>query len=190
MPPYNSSDPTAGFVGSSCLDFLLIEMVPMAYRVANEVEAQALEAAAYSMTAAAAHSPRQRREAAAGGGGGGEGGVDGGGAQPSASAAPNSHAISGIKEHGAAAAAPLGGSVKSSAGTHGGGSTRKMDEEEERDAVFYRLEMLGYRVGQGLAERYVKSAGIPQFAIAATNPDGRESLACLHAMQCAYAQTI
>lgn len=35
------------------------------------------------------------------------------------------------------------------------GSKRVMDEEEERDAVFYRLEMLGYRVGQGLVERYV-----------------------------------
>lgn len=31
--------------------------------------------------------------------------------------------------------------------------TKKMDEEEERDAVFFRLEMLGYRVGQGLVER-------------------------------------
>ncbi|CAN8097474.1 unnamed protein product [Discula destructiva] len=29
-----------------------------------------------------------------------------------------------------------------------------MDEEEERDAVFYRLETLGYRVGQGLVERF------------------------------------
>jgi hypothetical protein len=33
-----------------------------------------------------------------------------------------------------------------------------MDEDEERDAVFYRLEMLGYRVGQGLVERYVCAA--------------------------------
>lgn len=31
----------------------------------------------------------------------------------------------------------------------------RMDEDEERDAVFYRLESLGYRVGQGLVERYV-----------------------------------
>ena len=37
----------------------------------------------------------------------------------------------------------------------GANGTRKMDEEEERDAVFYRLEMLGYRVGQGLVERFV-----------------------------------
>lgn len=35
------------------------------------------------------------------------------------------------------------------------GSAKKMDEDEERDAVFFRLEMLGYRVGQGLVERYV-----------------------------------
>jgi hypothetical protein len=52
------------------------------------------------------------------------------------------------------------GSVKSKGtgkGTDGaaGAGTSKMDEDEERDAVFYRLEMLGYRVGQGLVERYV-----------------------------------
>ena len=35
------------------------------------------------------------------------------------------------------------------------GKSRKMDEDEEREAVFYRLEMLGYRVGQGLVERFV-----------------------------------
>ena len=35
-----------------------------------------------------------------------------------------------------------------------------MDEDEERDAVFYRLEMLGYRVGQGLVERYAFSPSI------------------------------
>lgn len=31
--------------------------------------------------------------------------------------------------------------------------SRRMDEDEERDAVFFRLESLGYRVGQGLVER-------------------------------------
>ena len=34
-------------------------------------------------------------------------------------------------------------------------SEERLDDEEEREAVFYRLEMLGYRVGQGLVERYV-----------------------------------
>jgi len=31
-----------------------------------------------------------------------------------------------------------------------------MDEEEEREAVFWRLERIGYRVGQGLVERFSK----------------------------------
>ena len=49
--------------------------------------------------------------------------------------------------------------VRSTNGTHGGSSGNangsRMDEDEERDAVFFRLEMLGYRVGQGLVERFV-----------------------------------
>ena len=95
MPPYNASDPTATFLSASCLDFLLIELVPMAYRVTNELEASA--SSAQGGTSAAA------------------------------------------TEKDASSAAPRAA----------------MDEEEERDAVFYRLETLGYRVGQGLVERYV-----------------------------------
>ena len=37
LPPYNASDPYATFVSASCMDLLLIEMVPMAYRVAEEL---------------------------------------------------------------------------------------------------------------------------------------------------------
>ena len=37
LPPYNASDPYATFISSSCLDLLLIEMVPMAYRLAHEL---------------------------------------------------------------------------------------------------------------------------------------------------------
>ena len=37
LPPYNSSDPHATFLNSSCLDLLLIEMVPMAYRIADDL---------------------------------------------------------------------------------------------------------------------------------------------------------
>ncbi|KAI9891324.1 MAG: Trafficking protein particle complex subunit 33 [Vezdaea aestivalis] len=71
-PPFNALDPQARFVNSSCLDFLLIELVPLAYRMAKEISL----------------------------------------------------------------------------------SDEKPDDEEQREAVFYRLEMLGYRVGQGLAERF------------------------------------
>lgn len=37
LPPYNASDPLATFLNSSCLDLLLVEMVPMAYRLADEL---------------------------------------------------------------------------------------------------------------------------------------------------------
>jgi hypothetical protein len=52
-----------------------------------------------------------------------------------------------------------GGGRTAGTGTVTRTGTAKMDEDEERDAVFYRLEMLGYRVGQGLVERY----GLPDF---------------------------
>lgn len=32
---------------------------------------------------------------------------------------------------------------------------KQLDDEEARESVFFRLESLGCRVGQGLAERYV-----------------------------------
>lgn len=99
MPPYNAGDPTATFLSASCLDFLLIELVPMAYRVTNELEASA--------------------------------------------------SAQGTSEAAAASAVAAEKDVSSTA------PRAAMDEEEERDAVFYRLETLGYRVGQGLVERYV-----------------------------------
>jgi hypothetical protein len=109
LPPYNASDPSATFLNSSCLDLLMIELVPMAYRVVNEVEAGA-----------------EGRE----------------------------HVVGKENlESGRTPAVGSGGGGVSNGGVVNGG--RKMDEEEERDAVFFRLEMLGYRVGQGLVERYV-----------------------------------
>lgn len=92
LPPYGASDPAARFLSSSCLDFLLIEIVPMAYRVTNELEAAAVE------PEDGAPAPAEGKQMATGG-------------------------------------------------------RKTMDEEEERDAVFFRLETLGYRVGQGLVER-------------------------------------
>ncbi|KAG5665661.1 hypothetical protein KAF25_009786 [Fusarium avenaceum] len=101
MPPYNSSDPSANFLSSSCLDFLLIELVPMAYRVTHERDAVASDSNSTPTDVAS-----------------------------------TSHAVS-----------------SNAAGIMAGTATRK-DEEEDMDAVHYRLEMLGYRVGQGLVERF------------------------------------
>lgn len=39
LPPYNASDPTATFLNSSCLDLLLIELVPLAYRTVHALDA-------------------------------------------------------------------------------------------------------------------------------------------------------
>src|SRR5205814_635210 len=76
LPPYNHQDPYATFLSISCLDFLLIEIVPMAYRLSSQ--------------------------------------------STTSSSNPSD--------------APL-------------------SEDEQRDAVFFRLDSLGYRVGIGLVER-------------------------------------
>lgn len=117
LPPYNASDPTATFLNSSCLDLLMIELVPMAYRVVNEVDAAA-SSSDFPIR------PQNENDTS------------------------STKASSKIGSERAGHADPH--AVKN---VNGGG--RKMDEDEERDAVFFRLEMLGYRVGQGLVERFV-----------------------------------
>ncbi|XMA12456.1 hypothetical protein WAI453_005247 [Rhynchosporium graminicola] len=112
LPPYNASDPSATFLNSSCLDLLMIELVPMAYRVVNEVDAATLEASDAGIVAKAGHD-----------------------------SVKSSSVVSNVRDGGGATAAGTGGKGK-------------MDEDEERDAVFFRLELLGYRVGQGLVERF------------------------------------
>ncbi|KAI1144083.1 transport protein particle component [Hypoxylon sp. FL0543] len=109
MPPFNASDPSATFLSTSCLDFLLIELVPMTYRVANELDAASSSAADISSLSNGAAEPRS----------------NGAGAE-----------------------------VASNAATATGAGSRRLDEDEERDAVFFRLEGLGYRVGLGLVERF------------------------------------
>ncbi|PUU80565.1 transport protein particle component [Tuber borchii] len=87
LPPFNASDPHATFLNSTCLDLLLIELVPLAHRLSQQL----------AETATTTASPHDALR--------GGGGVD--------------------------------------------------DEEDEvREAVFYRLDMLGYRVGHGLVERF------------------------------------
>ncbi|KAI0166441.1 BET3 family protein [Xylariaceae sp. FL1272] len=112
LPPFNASDPSATFVGTSCLDFLLIELVPMAYRVANELEEAAAE-------------------------------------QSNNSKENNTSSAEARDNASVSTAAGVGGS------TVGAGIRKgRMDEDEEREAVFFRLEGLGYRVGLGLVERF------------------------------------
>jgi hypothetical protein len=39
LPPFNANDPHASFLNSSCFDLLLIELVPMSYRLSSEASA-------------------------------------------------------------------------------------------------------------------------------------------------------
>ncbi|KAK4146354.1 trafficking protein particle complex subunit 6B [Dichotomopilus funicola] len=128
MPPYNASDPTARFLSSSCFDFLLIELVPMAYRVANDLEAAALarERAGFS----------------------GDGDGDGDESEESESGSGSSE--EGDEESDKA----RGGIGSETRGASGLGSGDVADDREEREAALCRLEAIGYRVGQGLVERF------------------------------------
>lgn len=98
MPPYNSSDPTASFLSSSALDFLLIELVPLAYRVTNETPA-ALESSSENDATA---------------------------------------------NNAAATTSPS-----------------RAEDDETIHAMRHKLETTGYRVGQGLVERYPLPAAKP-----------------------------
>ncbi|TVY47184.1 Trafficking protein particle complex subunit 6B [Lachnellula occidentalis] len=122
LPPYNASDPAASFLSMSCLELLMIEIVPMAWRVVGDVGGDRNDSGDKNESKA-----ESGGGGGAGNGGGGEGGEGGGG--------------EGLGEGG---------------GSLGGGNGVGEAEEEERDAVFYRLEGLGYRVGMGLVERFSK----------------------------------
>ncbi|KAK3494530.1 trafficking protein particle complex subunit 6B [Neurospora hispaniola] len=142
LPPYNASDPTARFLASSCLDFLLIELVPMAYRITNQLDSSSAEPSASS----AGDDAQSTATGPAPGG-------------PQRNSVLSSR-TGGLSAGGAGGAGMLGAGLVGGGGGGGGGSVtgsvsaKKMDEDEERDAVFARLEGLGYRVGQGLVERF------------------------------------
>ncbi|KAK8153776.1 transport protein particle component [Phyllosticta citrichinensis] len=103
-------DPSASaYFNASCMDFLLIELVPMAYRMAAELAAREEEYLA-------AVPPSQIRSSTSNGKGG-------------------------ITSPGLASVA-------------GTATVASADEEELREAALYRLDMLGYRVGLGICERF------------------------------------
>jgi hypothetical protein len=116
LPPFNSSDPTATFLSSSTLDFLLIELVPLALRVTADRDFASPAATSSNSTADALQSP------------------------PHSAATAKSEATSGTV-----------------VGDAAGDTPKRIDDEEHLDAVHYRLEAQGYRVGQGLVERYMTS---------------------------------
>jgi len=108
-PPTSPNDPTYTLLNSTTLDLLLIELVPLAYRI----------------TADLAHREEEFL-------------------RPTSSARKQGNRMSGTSND-TGAGGPVGGG--------GGGATATVDDEEAREAVFHRLEGLGYRVGLGIVER-------------------------------------
>lgn len=133
MPPYNASDPSASFLSASCLDFLLIELVPLAHRVTQDRDASAT-------TTSGSRKPSTDDDD----------NEDGdGGASKDDDALPDHNEEDGDGNDSRKRASSL-------AATGSGTGVKFGDEDEELDAVHYRLETLGYRVGQGLVERCVQ----------------------------------
>jgi hypothetical protein len=112
-PTTSYADPTFSLLNTTCLDLLLIELVPMAYRITADLAQREEEWI---------HGSKPKRLSGTSG-------------------ASND-----------ASSTVAGGTVQ---GTEGGpvGGTATVDEEEAREAVFHRLESLGYRVGLGVVER-------------------------------------
>lgn len=109
LPAYNSTDPTATFFSTSCIDLMLIELVPMAYRLTNSSNHAVASGAGKGTTSTTS------------------------GAGALTSTAEGTTTVPGA---GAASAAMSG-----------------EENSAERDAVFFRLDSLGYKVGVGLVER-------------------------------------
>lgn len=143
----------------SCLDFLLIELVPLAQRITDQLHAreQALieefrkskilnNASASTTPAAAAAAPasssatHQQQQ---------QQGQQQQLLTPAASTTTPTAAAATIERSAPATTTTTTSIATGAANT----TTSHMDNDETREAVFWRLDGLGYRVGQGLVER-------------------------------------
>lgn len=129
-PTLSPTDPT---VAASCLDFLLIELVPLAQRITEQLHARdAALREDYKRSQIFHDQPAPTSSSTSGAEAGTETGEDG--------AAKTGASFTDVGS--------VGGAPTDNTTTAAGGV-----DDETRDAVFWRLDGLGYRVGQGLVER-------------------------------------
>jgi hypothetical protein len=158
-PDSQAVAPTDPTVASSCLDFLLIELVPLAQRITDQLHArdQTLRAEyarsqifhdqppAASTATTSSTAPTTTAGAGAtltaGGPANEDGREDAGEGKDSTGPAPPS-TLTDVSSVG-------GGAMTDTTAMGGAGGL----DDETRDAVFWRLDGMGYRVGQGLVER-------------------------------------
>ncbi|KAF2669299.1 transport protein particle component [Microthyrium microscopicum] len=113
-------------VAASCFEFLLIELVPLAYRLTSS-QAATESGNGWNPTTTTATSNNNDKSVG--------------------KVVSKSGAGSTVGTVGVSTGVGVGGI---------GGSVEGMDEEETREAVFWRLDGLGYRVGLGIVERFAK----------------------------------
>lgn len=119
-------------LAASCFDFLLIELVPLAYRMVADLHAKEEALLQQSRQTHDQHTSLS--------------------STPSMRKSLPDRTSQSQKSEGAASSSADKAVVGSLAGTEMPAGTHD-DDEETREAVFWRLEGLGYRVGQGLVER-------------------------------------
>ncbi|KAK0334763.1 hypothetical protein LTR91_015883 [Friedmanniomyces endolithicus] len=144
QPLPDDDDPLNPKVAASALDFLLIELVPLAQRITEQLHAreQALQeeyrrSRTFNQTASKTLVGSQQKKLQDGDGEEGQGAV-------------------GVSADGSSAAAGTGGGGDGGVG-EGSGVTSlgfPVMSEKTRESVFWRLDGMGYRVGQGLVERF------------------------------------
>jgi len=139
QPLPDDDDPLNPKVAASALDFLLIELVPLAQRITEQLHAreQALQeeyrrSRTFNQTASKTlvGSQQSQKKSQDGDGVEGQGAV-------------------GVSADGSSAAAGTGGGEGSGVTSLG----FPVMSEKTRESVFWRLDGIGYRVGQGLVER-------------------------------------
>ncbi|KAF2718662.1 transport protein particle component [Polychaeton citri CBS 116435] len=157
--PQPQYEPTDQLVAASCLDFLLIELVPLAQRITEQllsrdralIEARKSSYIFNNSGSSANKGPlplRQQTDAS----------KEDASSRDSTSVARDSMIASTTGAARTAAAGQSSAEPVSDMDRLGG----LMDDDETRDAAWYRLEQMGYRVGQGLAERFSANKPRPQ----------------------------
>jgi hypothetical protein len=138
LPP-PTLDSLGPHVATSCFDLLLIELVPLSFRLVTEAAEREVAASVSTQ------SSRNKRRL--------KGSVDLGSTTATVTSKDGSTVAVTTGKSGEQSGAKDGAQLLGIGGI--GGRAKGMDEEETRERVFWRLDSIGYRVGLGVIEKYV-----------------------------------
>jgi trafficking protein particle complex subunit 6 len=147
-----SPDPTGPHVATSCFDFLLVELVPMAFRLASEIATREQNALGKrqqllgSKPLASSQKQLQLQQSAHS-------------RKHSTTSASTSTAKGtvAVGQPNSKANAALGNATTNGLGIGGiGGTVPGMDEDETREVILWKLDNMGYRVGLGIVDKFAR----------------------------------